>query len=229
MTLTISYISYKIIKRKQRLLKINKERAFKEIQSERLRISAEIHDITSSAILNMKNILENSNKPNDDHSMLNNLIESINTFNQEISFATEKIFPRGLIFQNWNIAIKELCDFLSKFTHVDCIIDNQIVLTEFTAHESYRIIQEHLTNIIKHANPKYIQIIIFRSENIANIEIIYPNQFKSNEFKIKPNLKFNNSGKGVFFLTQRYKAINAKTSYSRKDSLTTETIKFPIV
>jgi signal transduction histidine kinase len=228
-TITISYTSYKIIQRKQQLLKINKERAFKEIQNERLRISAEIHDISSSSTLRMKNILENSNNVEDVNFILNNLIESINTLNHEISFATEKIFPRGLIFQNWNSAVKELCDFLARFTHIDCIMDNQIVLNEFTAHESYRILQEHLTNIIKHVNPKYIQIIVYEIKQIAHVEIIYPNQLKITDSNKKPNLKFANSGKGLYFLSLRYKAINAKTSYSKKDLIITETIKFPIV
>lgn len=228
-TITISYSSYKIIQRKQKLLKINKERAFKEIQNERLRIAAEIHDISSSATLRMKNIIEKSNNVEDVNFTLNNLIESINTFNHEISFATEKIFPRGLIFKNWNSAVKELCDFLARFTHIDCIMDNQIVLNEFTAHESYRILQEHLTNIIKHVNPKYIQIIIYEIEQIANVEIIYPNQLKISDSNIKSDLKFDNSGKGMYFLSQRYKAINAKTSYSKKHLIITETIKFPIV
>ncbi len=222
----ISYTFYKIIQRKHVLLKIQKDRNFKEIQNERLRISGEIHDITSIATFKLKDVLENKiNQSNSD--LTKNLIEIVENLNQEIVIATEKIFPRGLIFKNWNCAVMELCELLCKFTIVDCVIDNAINLSESKAHECYRILQEHLTNIIKHVNPKYIQIFIFNSNNFVNIEIIYPNEI--NILEKKTHFKNENSGKGLYYLSQRYKTIKAKTNIMVKDTIVTETIKFPIL
>lgn len=196
--------------------------AFDAIELERKRIANELHDISAFSLLKIKqNISKGQHLSVND--LGNELMNSIHLFQDEINFSIENLYPRDLLINDWESSIKNLCQSFDGIVYVECAIQVSAKLENTVAIQFYRIIQEHLTNIVKHAGPSFVQIFIDEIEKEIFVEFLYP----KSEARIlnKPKV---GKGRGKLILNERYLMLNMKHSKSEKSNMQFEKLNFKI-
>jgi len=224
LAITIALFFYDVFSFLNHRKQINKMRvnAFDAIELERKRIANELHDISAFSLLKIKQKISKGQHltVND---LGNELMNSIHLFQDEINFSIENLYPRDLLINDWVSSIKNLCKSFDGIVNVECAIQVSAKLENTVAIQFYRIIQEHLTNIVKHAGPSFVQIFIDEIEKEIFVEFLYP----KSEDSILNNRKVG-KGRGKLILNERYLMLNMKHSKSEKSNMQFEKLNFKI-
>ena len=208
-----------------RLYKMN----FYSSELERKRISSDLHDqlgynmsIINKSIdsLEIKNNLEN----NED---INHIKLQFRLFHNEIRRVLETIHPLELLDKNWRVNIIQLSQNLSLGnTKINVVFHLTEEPKDKYIYHIYRIIQEKLSNVITHSDPKVIQIDFFKENSQIAISIVYKCNFYWIQFKSKKLL--DNSGLGLKIIKDRLKIINSTNTIEYIDGHIVDTILIPL-
>lgn len=224
LVITIALFFYDIFSFLNHKKQINQMRvnAFDAIELERKRIANELHDISAFSLLKIKqNISKGQHLSVND--LGNELMNSIHLFQDEINFSIENLYPCDLLINDWESSIRSLCQSYLGILNIDCSIHVSTKLEKTIAIQFYRIIQEHITNIIKHAGPSFVQIFIDEIEKEIFVEFLYP----KSEASVLNNRKVG-KGRGKLILNERYLMLNMKHSKSEKSNMQFEKLNFKI-
>ncbi len=212
--------------RLKRFNQINKATILKSIEIEREKISNDLHDAASSLIAEFTSkLIEIKTYDNlNSHSLekINHLQNRIQSYSKELSLNIEDIYPKELLLNNWIEAVKSLAfRFQSQTCKIVCDFHPvPSFKSEFQIH-SYRSIQEIITNIVKHNNPRFITIQIWNEKKM--IYVIFSYQFsKLVQFNIQSEKR------GIAVLSNRLKLLKGTVSEAKMVNEFDETYQFEI-
>ncbi|MCD6068214.1 MAG: tetratricopeptide repeat protein [Bacteroidetes bacterium] len=206
-------------------------------EKERRRIAQDLHDgvgqILSAAKLNlsgledkMKLIPDNYQDP-ERSSLLSNALELVNDSVKEVRAVSHNMMPNTLIKLGLASAVRE---FITKISSVPNLkIDLQIVGMEERLDNTvetvlYRVIQEVVANIIKHAKANVISMQLIRHENELTIMI------EDNGVGFDKNKVTQFEGIGLKNIISRVEFLNGQVEFdSTPGQGTTVVIEVPLV
>jgi two-component system, NarL family, sensor kinase len=171
-------------------------------EKERKRLGAELHDGVGQKLTVLKMTLDANNASEKDLQLLK---EAMN----DIRDMSHNLMPSAINYGLIN-AIKDLANKVNMSEKIVCEIDN-FVPDDFEipiekTQTIYRIIQEIINNILKHAQANKIGIYLNNQDGVNEIEII------DNGIGIKPEDITNSSGIGWSNINTRCKLIGATFS-----------------
>ena len=204
----------------------------KEIQlteAVREQISNDLHDAGASLLTEFRMKLNDLEMAFPEMSKQDNrlieLKQNLAEFSNVLRNTIEDAYPKELLLGHWTEAIQQLAfrynsDKVKIFFHSD--IPTTEVLSKDKANQCFRIIQELITNSVKHALPEKIVIEIFSQNNTVNI-IIDSRGLSSP--KEKDELM---GGRGSIHLKNRLKMLHAtmKVENNEKEESQLITVQF---
>ena len=144
-------------------------------ENERKRITMDIHDGLGQILASAKMKLEVfNNKKNLDGSELDEAVNLILQAREEISKIINNLHPSEIEKYGLTNAIKIMCNEMNKNTSIktECIVKNYSKIDKKNFEVMiYRIIQEALTNIIKHSDATNAKIIFDKSATFLSVVI----------------------------------------------------------
>ncbi len=129
------------------------------IEKERGRIAGELHDDIGSRLGNLRRIVSQSKNENFEH-----IEKQIETLSDDVRNLSHQLAPIGLRNKGLRQMVTELIIDSQKLTNTEFILQCYDIpdnLPEDVVQQSYRIIQESITNIIKHAQATQADIQLF--------------------------------------------------------------------
>lgn len=176
-------------------------------EDERKRIGQDLHDDVGASLSNLKMIMaQSASEDVEKHKpLIDNIISTVRNISHSLS-------PPGLDLFGLEFTLQELLDTFNASGSIHVTFENQAgekidALDKKTALALYRVIQELLSNTIKHAAAKNISLHFFNEEN--NIAFTYQDDGKG-----IPENKIKKSGMGMQNIEARLKMIAAPFTIS---------------
>lgn len=200
--------------RLKRFNQMNKIAILKSLEREREKISNDLHDAASSLIAEFTSklleIKNTDNLNNQTYEKINHLHQRIQAYNQDLSHNIEDIYPKELLVDNWAEAIQSLAfRFQTDACKIICDFGEIPNIKKEIQIQSYRAIQEILTNIIKHCSPFAITIQCYYEKKEIHVYFLY-------RFLKANSLNLPTAGRGTSVLINRIKFIKGKLSLPQK-------------
>ena len=147
-------------------------------EEERKRIGRDLHDDVGASLSNLKMIMAQTVEATTDKPIYKPLIDNIITTVRNISHS---LSPPGLSLFGLESTLHELFDNFNIAGNIKLVFENDLgerlsSFDEQTALALYRVIQELLTNTVKHANAEQVLIKCFDGNN--NMIITYEDDGK---------------------------------------------------
>jgi two-component system, NarL family, sensor kinase len=189
---------------------------FKEVieaqELERKRIAEDLHDsvglMLATAKLNMNELEDVAEfKDKEDYNILKNTISIVDESSQEVRNISHNMMPGALIELGLTSALRELVSRLNKTNKTNFILkaDGFVKkLDESVEITVYRITQEILGNIIKHANATQVDIEIKNENELVKLHV------KDNGVGVDKNKIEKSSGIGWKNIFSRVTMLNGK-------------------
>lgn len=205
----------------------------KLIEDEKLKLSHELHDELGQllSILRLEIIEINKNIP-DDHKNLtekvNNILNLLEIIMNRLKIISYQLRPPILDHLGLEAAINWQIDEFQKVTNIKCIkkinLDiNKRNINENTSIILFRILQEALTNILRHANANEVKIHIYQNKKFLILTI------KDNGIGITEEQINNPKSLGILSMRERVLTLNGILFISgKKNKGTTLKIKIPL-
>jgi signal transduction histidine kinase len=134
-------------------------------EEERKRIGRDLHDDVGASLSNLKMIMaQSADTSSDKHKpLIDNIITTVRNISHSLS-------PPGLDLFGLEFTLHELLDTINTSGNIQVHFENQVgekidTLDKKTALALYRVIQELLSNTIKHAGAKNVAIKFFTENN----------------------------------------------------------------
>jgi two-component system, NarL family, sensor histidine kinase UhpB len=187
-------------------------------EEERTRIAREIHDELGQQFISIKMGLANLIKAIHDESLvplLSDLVKDVELGAQQLKKIATELRPGIIDSLGLVPSIEWLGHEFQKKSGIKCKVDCAIVEEKFEKEISnvfFRICQESLTNIIKHAQATEVSIRVYQESSQLNLMVVdngkgIPDESASNPFSM-----------GLLGMRERAKAIDAQLAItSRKD------------
>jgi two-component system, NarL family, sensor kinase len=145
-------------------------------EQERERLARDLHDGLGGLIAGTKMFLSNLATKSTDpvqQEQLNSSIDRIDHTLQELRQISRNMMPQSLLRYGLKTALKDLCESLelsgAKITFQENGLKNDMAsATQITI---YRVIQELLTNALKHARAKQVLVQVLQHESAVHITI----------------------------------------------------------
>jgi len=223
--LGIIIFSYIVTKRYNRVLTRLYRSSFRGVDTERKRIASELHDtLAVSSITLSEDFIELKSKlKGAELATLQNIESNLNLFQFKTHQTIEYMYPKSLADLDWFSCLKLLTEQLSigKTTVTfECFATN----TPSNQHlyHTYWVVQEIITNAIRHANVDHLQVSIMDENNEFIISIHYQATTEAiNWFISKTKSK---SGLGTLIIQDRLQIIGAKMKFEIIDKVITQSI-----
>lgn len=186
-------------------------------EKEQERIAMELHDDIGSRLNTIKQRLFKPVLNDEDREELKEYLSDVIS---HIRIISNDLQPPVLYELGLHGAIKKLCRRINEDTDINvfCNIQDDEEKPEFLTQEKqlgiYRIIQEILNNIIKHANANNIEIVSEISDNRFELKITD----NGSGFIPPDKLDFNSNSLGLKNITSRAQQINAHVIYTKQQS-----------
>ncbi len=211
--ISINFMLFYYKKQKKSAIKI-KARILKSLEQEREKISNDLHDAASNLIAEFTSklleIKTSENLNTQSIEKINHLQTRIQSYNAELSHNIEDLYPKELLMNNWAEAVKSLA---FRFQTDSCkIVCDFLPIPNFKNEiqiQSYRVIQEILTNIVKHTNPFSITIQCFSEKKRIHVYVVY-------QFLKANGLDLPSVGRGTAILNNRLKILNGELNVPQK-------------
>ena len=171
-------------------------------QEERKRISQDLHDSLGQMISLIKLKTSNVTPLPEDKNQMDNLLGLIDTTYEELRKISYNIMPETLTKEGIVSAIDELASDITNKTAIKVAMNSQVgddEISEFQSIALFRIVQEIVSNTLKHAGANLISISIDRIKEQIRISI------KDNGKGFNPKLLTGSKGMG-------WKNINSRIS-----------------
>lgn len=226
--LTVSVFSILIIlflrkylqsKREQQLQENFSQRLLSVQEEERLKISRDLHDSIGQSLSLVKREVQQREILDIDQ-LLGNTIKDLRDVSQSI-------YPYNLKNFGLSYAAEQLCAKIEKTTDLQIklkIQDIGKVADEDLILNIYRLIQEALNNIVKHANATHVVVIVMEKSN----EIVVKVKDNGDGFDVKYKMKTSKSF-GLQTMQQRINIIKGKLNIESTDEGTELEAYIPLV
>ena len=174
---------------------------FKGLESERARLSKELHDNIANHILAVGLQLQNQTVTN-----VPDLSKQLKDLHEQVRHISHELIPPAFQYASFVEILKDYVsqqnslDKLEIFLSIDS--ENDVnAIPENICTELYRIIQECIGNAFKHSAASHVEILLFLENNRINLTII--DDGKGFDPKVR-------SGKGIglIIVTERLKRLN---------------------
>lgn len=177
---------------------------------ERTRLAKELHDGVGILLSSLKLGLDRLTKPKTESSNLNKLVDKASS---ELRRIAHNMMPETLMKFGLVAAIEDLCDEINygKELHVDLQhfgMDSEIF--ENTAIQIYRILQELLNNVIRHANAKEVLVQLLQRNDYLFITV-------EDDGKGIDPIAFDNPGHGLRNIESRVNYLNGKLTWDSNE------------
>jgi signal transduction histidine kinase len=178
-------------------------------EEERKRIGTDLHDDVGASLSNLKMILAQTAETEETKAKYKPLIDNIITTVRTISHT---LSPPGLELFGFEYALQELVDSFNIAGTIKVTLNNEVgsrvdELPKETTLALYRILQELLSNTVKHANAKNIEISFLEKDN--TLCFTYADDGKGIDLA---NSK--SAGMGMKNIEARLKMINATHAFA---------------
>ena len=219
--LLVVMVSYYFIRQanKARALGQHYSRSLLKVQEEeRMRISRDLHDSVGQQLI----LLKNQANASHDQQMVKNVSATL----EEVRSITRNLHPVVLSRLGLTAALEELIRKLDENTEVFFAIELENIDGLFDAEEElnlYRIIQEALNNIVKHANAVSAKLTIVRKKNKVLINI----QDNGKGFSIEDEQQ-SSSSLGLKTLQERMAMLKGKVRIESGDLGTQIVLEIPL-
>ncbi len=172
--------NYSTKKLKKQIDELEKEKA---VQKERDRISRDLHDNVGSQLTNiitcigLAEIYNKTEKSKAD-SLLKSLKEEVRETMTQLRETIRALKSNEMSFENFIIELRKVIEKRANYysgeilLDVDCDSKNKMILKPLQALHLFRIIQEAITNSIKHSGAKNITVKISYKDEMLSISII---------------------------------------------------------
>lgn len=212
-----------IITHRKRSLAIQKKLKSKflfETESEKIRISRELHDAIAPFTLPLKEFIVNEGSFNSENK--NNWLQEVNKFETYLTQINENIFPAELLEGDLFEALQKLKLRLSTTsTKIEIHSDTHGSITKSNSVQVYRIIQESLINAIKYSGTPLISVINSQIEKDLTCLITYEYYPENKEPDIN---KIHRRGQKI--IKHRLELLSAKHDIKLTDNIKTENFIF---
>lgn len=231
LTILIGVFTYTwiIISRYSKVVKRLYKMNFNSLETERKRISSDLHDHMGYKILIINKSIDNLKS----NSLLKNNVEieriesQIRLFQIDIRKVLESIHPHELNNEKWHEGIFNLASELSiGDTKINVLSHTTICPNEEHLLQSYRIVQEKLANIIKHTNPKRIQLDISHEQDSLVVSLVYASKSKFIDYTYSKLFAYR--GRGLSIINDRIKIIGGSNEIKNTDGYTIDSIFIPL-
>ena len=143
---------------------------FKAEEEERRRLAAELHDgvgqVLSCALMNLNELFKNLTLLPADAAVAERSLSLVNESYDEMRSISHRMVPHALTNKGLNQALGQLADKIDNAhlrVHLD-VEEMNCRLDPLVETALYRVIQEAVNNVLKHAHASNIHISIFRNE-----------------------------------------------------------------
>ncbi len=177
------------------------------LESERERLSRDLHDSLGQSLIALKLQLENveTDDPASTKVIIGDVKSKIDAIIHEIRNMSNDLMPSVLKEFGLTTAIRNMCHEISSLSNFDINLNNDIRELELSQKISiyvFRIIQEGLNNIIKHAKPSFVAINVVYIKDILKISI----KDDGVGFDIKSD--YASKGNGLYYMRERVNLLN---------------------
>lgn len=202
---------------------------FNSLETERKRISNDLHDQLGYKILIMNKSIENlkSNSLLANNEEIARIQSNLRLFQFDIRKILEAIHPRDLMDGKWHESIVNLASDLSiGNSMINVSIHTKRRPNDQHLHQSYRIVQEKLANIITHVSPKTVQLDISTERNCLVIEFVYAG--KTTFAKYVNSTLLGIRGRGLSIINDRLRIVGGTNQITNKNGYTIDSIFIPL-
>jgi two-component system, NarL family, sensor kinase len=207
--------------RRVRMLFAMRSNFYENLEQEKLKISRELHDSLGAFLVPLKGIVSQNGIV--DASKQEFWQNHITQFENYISGINENIYPSEMLENNLGDALNSLSNNFN-FTQCQLIVARfpDIYLKGNTGIHIYRIVQETLVNIIKHADPDFITISHQLDGHLLQINVSYQPNLKLSQDQIKKN------GRGKTIFSQRIDILKGEYDYIQDEEIVFEKFMFAV-
>jgi two-component system, NarL family, sensor kinase len=207
--------------RRVRMLFAMRSNFYENLEQEKLKISRELHDSLGAFLVPLKGIVSQNGIV--DASKQEFWQNHITQFENYISGINENIYPSEMLENNLGDALNSLSNNFN-FTQCQLIVARfpDIYLKGNTGIHIYRIVQETLVNIIKHADPDFITISHQLDGHLLQINVSYQPNLKLSQDQIKKN------GRGKNHISQRIDILKGEYDYIQDEEIVFEKFMFAV-
>ncbi len=211
----IIWTKNKSILKEKKLTENYASQLLQKTENERKRIASDLHDSVSNELVNLRHTIEN---------MDNRLKTKIDSILEEVRNISRNISPTLFDKIGLNLSIEQLIERIQKQHNffITSEIDYHNGLDNDKELQLYRITQEAITNILKHANAVAGKVSIVESKNSVSLEI----RDNGKGFDVSKMLEKGNCF-GLLNITERTKYLNGTVNFQSDSSGTLIKILIP--
>lgn len=171
---------------------------------ERERIARDLHDDVAPLLLTLTHTSESKKNSNLARQAMKTLRESIYTLSELEGF------PLDIIIADWRIEIYEMTDAMkTKLSWKQSPVDLEFILTARQKLNLTRILREVVSNALRHAKPKNINVYIEATSQILSVNILHDGSIRPiNEWR---------AGKGLNNIRTRITELGGEVSWLLTD------------
>lgn len=174
---------------------------------EKHRIAKELHDGVAGSLAAIKMRLQSLDKVLENNPKFSNLLTSVDDVYKEVRTISHNLTPPGMLKYSFVDFLKKYLNEISQSGHFDVeyLFHGESGLNDITDEikvEIYRILQELITNIIKHAQTNFVEVQLINDRK--HINLIVEDQ------GIGFDLSEKSSGVGLSNLRSRIKALGGQ-------------------
>jgi signal transduction histidine kinase len=185
-------------KREKELQQNFSQRLLSAQEDERLSISRDLHDSVGQSLSLIKRETQQRN--------MHDIDKLMGTALQDLRNISQSIYPYTLKNFGLSYAIQQLISQIEKSTELSFKLKIQdITLKDQLALNIYRLVQEALNNIVKHANASSVEIIIMKTSNRIVVKVLDDGEGFNVNYKLKTSKSF-----GLQTMQQRMQMIKGK-------------------
>lgn len=199
-------------------------------EEERKRIAEELHDglgyMLSTLKLNLSAIQEHADLKQEKKYLESSLSLLEDSF-AELRSISNNLMPNQLHQHGLIIALESLCHKISATGRIDIVFRYFQVEGKFSevfGLQVFRIIQEIINNVLKHARAKTLELQIIRQDKI----LVITAEDDGIGFDFEKRIEGKPSGRGLVNIVNRVKYLKGKINYDSSSAGTNVLIKLPI-
>jgi signal transduction histidine kinase len=216
--LVLAMLYYNINKRKKQQALFSKKLIITQ-ELERKRIAFELHDSVGQNLVFIKGTLENKELDKTE------LVNTVKLTLEEVRAISKDLYPAQLDQIGFVQSINALIKRVSESTNILATAEIDTIEDQLNPEQKinvYRIIQECITNCIKHANAKALRITVLREGKIISTTI----QDNGQGFDVSNK----NTSTGLISINERSRLLNGKISINSSINKGTKiTLQIPII
>ncbi len=227
-TLFILLYANRIVNRYGKAMKRLYRSSFQGVDSERKRIASELHDQLGAHWVVMSQHFNRlkSNLKGEELAEILRLENDYHLFKDKTHQIVEFMYPKGLSNPDWDSSFKSLALQMSLGeVIVSYESDAEKYPTRISLHHAYWAIQEIVTNAVKHAHVKRVQITSCDDDHHLNIIVVYRATQEAIAWtKGKSSSK---NGYGILIIEDRLNIIGGRQKIHVQDGVLSHIISIP--